>query len=302
MGTDTSLDALRRDIDTIDDQLHDLIIARTKIVAQVREVKRGEPVKIRPAREDRILYRLIERHSGPFPKRELVRIWRELIVATLSFEGPFSVAVYMPESEPSSTQADERRSGLWNMARDQYGSFTPMTGHVSRQRVIEDVQSQQATVGVLPVPERNDSNPWWPRIASNVEGTPRVIARLPFAGAPEGRGGDMEALVICPVSHEASSDDGSRDRTYLVVEADLEIGLDRLSAAMQTADLKVCFSTVMQDPEMPSKWLHLVEVEGFVTTDERRIGRLCEGLGEKPLRVMSLGGYGTALTKKELGQ
>lgn len=302
MGKDISLDALRRDIDAIDDQLHDLLMARTEIVKRVREVKRGQPVKIRPAREDRIIYRLLERHWGPFPKRELVRIWREIIVATLSFEGPFSVAVHMPESEPSQAQADERRSGLWNMARDQYGSFTQITGHVSRQRVIEAVRSQEATVGVLPVPGRDDAKPWWTFIASDAEGTPKVIARLPFAGAPYGRGGDMEALVICPVVHEASSDDGSRDRTYLVVEADTEIGLDRLAAAMQTADLKVCFSAVSQDPEMPSKWLHLVEVEGFVSEDERRIGRLSEALGEKPLRVISLGGYGVALTKQELDQ
>ncbi|MBT3238200.1 MAG: chorismate mutase [Rhodospirillaceae bacterium] len=300
MAKKPSLDDLRREIDAIDDQLHDLFMARTEIVKQVREVKRGQPVKIRPAREDRILYRLIERHRGPFPKREIARIWREVIVATLSFEGPFSVAVHMPESEPSQTQADERRTGLWNMARDQYGSFTQMTGHVSRQRVIEAVKNQDVTVGVLPVPGRDDADPWWVHLASDMDGTPKVIARLPFAGSPNGRGGDMQALVICPVMHEPSSDDGSRDRTYLIVETDTEVGLDRLTAAMNKADLNVCFSSVAQNPEVPSKWLHLVEVEGFVTEDERRIGRLSEALGEKPLRILSMGGYGTALTDKEL--
>ena len=70
-----------------------LLIQRIEVVEKVREIKEGETVKIRPSREAEMMYRLTARHHGNFPKRELCRIWREIIVATLSFEGPFSVAV-----------------------------------------------------------------------------------------------------------------------------------------------------------------------------------------------------------------
>ena len=64
------LPELRREIDAIDDQLHELLRARTKIVEEVRAYKQDERVKIRPAREAEIIYRLFAQHEGAFPKRE----------------------------------------------------------------------------------------------------------------------------------------------------------------------------------------------------------------------------------------
>ena len=103
-----SLGDIRKEIDSIDEQIQDLLIRRTEVVEMVRAIKEGDPVKIRPSREAEMMYRLTARHHGNFPKRELVRIWREIIVATLTFEGPFSVAVIEDADEP----------GYWDMARD----------------------------------------------------------------------------------------------------------------------------------------------------------------------------------------
>ncbi len=78
MKTDNDkLLALRREIDAIDDSLHDLIMERTKIVERVRDAKSKDKIKIKPAREAEILYRLMARHTGKFPKQELARMWRE---------------------------------------------------------------------------------------------------------------------------------------------------------------------------------------------------------------------------------
>ena len=296
MSADTSLDALRREIDSIDDNIHDLIMRRTKVVEQVRVAKRGQKVKIRPARECSILYRLISRHKGPFPKRELARIWRELIVATLSFEGPFSIAVHMPDAPESDEPRTDRRSGHWNMARDQYGSFTPMTGFSSARRLVDAVRTQQATVGVLALPERNDAKPWWPHLASKRADTPRIITRLPFIGSPKNRGPNDQALVICPVALEQTG----RDRTYLVIETAYEIGTDRLTREMKKADIEPLFTSVWSDPETPSRTLYLADVEGFITNDDRKILRLSEGLEGAATSIMSIGSYGTPLSLEEL--
>ncbi len=296
MSADKTLEHLRLEIDEIDDRIHDLIIARTEVIKQVRELKAGQPVKIRPAREARILYRLIERHSGPFPKRELVRIWRELIVATLSFEGPFSVAVYMPDSESSSGPEGDRRSGRWSVARDQYGSFTPMTGHVSAHRVIEAVHSGEATVGILPVPQRNEADPWWPHLTSPGESTPKIIARLPFAGNSGGRGGAMEALVICTAIQEPSG----RDRTYLTIEIAGNLSLDRLSDALNAADLLPLFISARQQENQPGILLFLAEVDGFVLENDRRLEQLGEILKDSNPHIRSIGSYGIPLTEQDL--
>ncbi|MBC8268762.1 MAG: chorismate mutase [Rhodospirillaceae bacterium] len=296
MSAKSPLDALRREIDAIDDAIHDLIMERTKVVERVREAKRGQPVKIRPARECSILYRLIGRHKGPFPKRELARIWRELIVATLSFEGPFSIAVHTPgDSEPDEPRHD-RRSGRWNMARDHFGSFTPIHGISSARRLVDAVRTHEATVGVLALPGLDDNKPWWPHLASTRPDTPRITTRLPFIGSPEDRGPNDQALVICPVAAEPTG----RDNTYLVVETTDQISLERLTSSLKKARMEPRFTASWNDPDTPARRLYLAEVEGFITDDDQKIIRLSEQLEGVASSIMSIGSYGLPLTPEEL--
>jgi len=278
------LAALRREIDRIDESIHDLIVERTKVVERVRNAKRGENIKIRPAREAEILYRLMARHRGHFPKRELARIWREMIVATLRFEGPFSVAVY----------AGDNGAVYADMARDQYGSFTPMSRHVSTRAVVEAVRSLQATVGILPLPRRDDEDRWWRLLVSETPDTPRVIARLPFISGAAGA--DLEALVICVIDQEPTG----RDRSYLAVEADADIGVKSVERALSQAGVSAVSHQVWHGPERPAVWTYLVEVFGFVDTQGRQLKRLKDGLGRRAKRLVHLGGYATPLGDADL--
>ena len=90
--TPKSLEDLRRDIDAVDDAIHDLIMRRTALVHAVRATK-SDGLALRPGREAVILRRLLARHRGAFPRPVLVRIWRELMGAMVRLQGPFSVAV-----------------------------------------------------------------------------------------------------------------------------------------------------------------------------------------------------------------
>ncbi|MBL6928588.1 MAG: chorismate mutase [Rhodospirillales bacterium] len=281
-----SLDALRREIDRIDTEIHELIRRRTRVVESVRDLKKGQAIKIRPAREDEILYRLVADHTGNFPKRELTRIWRELIVATLSFEGPFSVAVY----------ANEDDDGCRDLARDFYGSYTPMTAYPSARRVIETVQSNGATVGVLPLPRPDDKEPWWPHLVGQSEDAPRIIARLPFSGPGNGRDANAEAVVICPVDREETG----RDRSWLVIEADDQPGLTPLVAAMKETGLSTRFSASWRDQQAGGPWYYLIEVDGFVGAQDRAVSRFIDAFGSPVNRVVCLGSYGIPLSAEEL--
>src|ERR1700730_11841719 len=79
-----TLDDLRRQIDAIDDQLHDLIMRRTEVVEAIgKEKKDGKVPPSRPGREAIILRRVAARHSGNFPAVALVRMWREMLAATV---------------------------------------------------------------------------------------------------------------------------------------------------------------------------------------------------------------------------
>ena len=124
----SDLDGLRRRIDEIDDRLQDLLAERLEIVAGVAAHKRGKGAIAahQPAREAEIIRRLVRRNKGGFPAATLVRMWRELLGATVQLQSSFAVAVYAPPQTP----------GYWDLARDHYGSQTPMVPYRSTSHVI----------------------------------------------------------------------------------------------------------------------------------------------------------------------
>lgn len=277
---------VRHEIDEIDTQLHDLIMRRARIIEEVRVLKHNDKVKIRPAREVEIAYRLCDRHRGNFPKRELMRMWREMIVATLRFEGPFSVAV----------KDDAAHPGLWDLARDQYGSFTPMQRLPTSRSVVDAVRRQEATVGVLPWPAGDDEDPWWRYMVSDSDDTPKVIARLPFVPGSNARGGEPDAVVISPVPQERTG----RDRSFIAVEAAEEIGARAIERALNDAGVSCVSSQVWHDPDRPAAWTYLVEVFGFVNPAGRQYPRFLDAVGKRGRRIVHLGGYGQPLSPAEL--
>jgi chorismate mutase len=288
MSSNTPLDDLRQEIDAIDNAIHDLIMARTKVVKKVRHEKRDQRIKIRPARECSIMYRLMERHKGPFPKRELARIWRELIVATLSFEGPFSVGVHIPDTSMVDESDNDMRSEIWDLIRNQYGSFTPMNGYSGARELVDAVRSHEVAIGVLSMPSQAEEAPWWPLVASQSNDTPRIINRLPFISAPEDCKLKVDALVICPVPSEPTG----HDHTFLVIEISDEVSLEQLSTAFTQAGIKIVFSTVWSNTESNSRYLYLVEAEGFIKNDDSRIHHFGECLGDVVSLVWTIGSYG----------
>src|SRR5262249_59542875 len=97
---DSAIDDLRRQIDEIDTQLHDLLIRRSAVVGEIGALKgNGDGNRngfFRPGREALIIRRLVERHRGSLPRATIVRMWRELLSAALRPQGPFAGAVFAP--------------------------------------------------------------------------------------------------------------------------------------------------------------------------------------------------------------
>ncbi len=286
MNTDNTLDELRKEIDSVDDLIHDLIIRRARIIEKVRSYKKSQLIKIRPSREDRIAFRLMERHRGVFPKRELLRIWREIIVATLSLEGSFSAAVL--------TNGKDCRA--LDSTRDHYGSFTSVTSMGSALQVINAVRNNDVTVGILPLPKSGDEAPWWHHLVAEGQNVPRVISRLPFIAPRGGRPPEAEFLVVCSVVRSPSG----RDRSYLALETGKEIGSDRFRKALSDSGLEPLFQDSYSGPHLPDLKLHLVEVDSYVSPDDERIEACLKALGKSAVRAVVLGGYARPLTDAEL--
>lgn len=283
----TALDDLRRDIDQIDDSIHDLIMRRAQIVDQVAAAKGQTPggtsgIFLRPGREAVILRRLIARHSGSLPPAVIARMWREMITAFTRMQGPFAVAVYAPED----------RRGFWDVARDHYGSIVPMTAVNTPVAAVRAVSEGTATVGVVPYPAEDDADPWWRYLVSSDGRTPRVVARLPFAGRGNARGENRDALAIALCPNEPTGD----DRTLLAIELGFDLSRGRLKDMLEVSGLPPTSFCTWHAREASSHSLHLVEVADFVGPGDQRLSYLTGRMGEQPVRVNVMGGYAVPLT------
>jgi chorismate mutase-like protein len=280
-----TLDELRRKIDEIDDALHDLLIHRVDVVTSIGALKKDNAVPaIRPGREAAILRRLVARHKGPLPHAILVRLWRELLSGTTGIQVDFKVAVYAPDATP----------GFWDIARDHFGSHTPMTSYRSPTQVMHAVTEAQAMVGILPMPAEGEADPWWPHLVSADAKAPRVIARLPFAGRGNARGEDGDALVIGRGEPEPTG----ADRSLVVIETRSEMSRARLRSALAEVGLDVTLFIPFE--QRPDASINLLELDGLVASGDPRFAKALEQWGEAIDRVVALGSYAQPLTPAEL--
>ncbi|MEX2407577.1 MAG: chorismate mutase [Rhodovibrionaceae bacterium] len=280
----TPLDALRQEIDEIDSKLHDLLMRRCEVTAEVGRAKRASGATgqfLRPGREARVLRRLVARHQGGFPKAVLVRLWREIFAAATAQQGEFSICVL----------SGKGAEGLRDLARDHFGALTPISEQGSPLRVIHAVAEGEAQVGVLPLPE-DGRDPWWRYLLGNGARPPRIVARLPFAPGP--RNSEARALAI----GHCEMEDTGEDRSFLIVESEQEVSRSTLRGKLDGGGLPVVEMLVAE--ESPGRWLHLVEVEGCVFPEDPRLAALSEETQELRLQARSVGGYALPLSSAAL--
>ena len=265
------LDTLRQEIDGIDEALHELIARRTDIVGKIAEMKgHQENSGMRPGREAEILRGLAGRHTGPFPVGALVRIWREMMASLTAMQGPFSIAVY------AGGGGDQ---GYWDLARDYFGSHTLVTAYSTRRDVLTQVAEGGATHGVLPFPSEHDDPPWWGRLCT--PDAPRIVLRLPFAGAGNARGEAPAALVIARLPPEPTGN----DRTLMVIETSEDVNGNAVNGMLRKAKMEASvISTHGRDVR-----IHLVDAKGFLDDDD--VGVQLLSARDAVDRVMLVGAY-----------
>ncbi|HEX9462885.1 MAG TPA: chorismate mutase [Alphaproteobacteria bacterium] len=226
---DPSLDALRREIDSIDDTMRDLLARRAEIALAVAKAKArqggsGAPL-FRPGREAEIMRRLIGHSRPPLSAALVYRVWRDIIVASTCLQGPFSVAV-----------AAKRQ----DLAREHFGDrvLRPV-GSVAA--VLSAVAKGRGTVGVVPMPGRPADGRWWLSLAKGLT----IVGGLPFLTTSERRKPGECAVIIGRRNFEPSGD----DIFFLRVE----------SERREVAPLGLRSSTVLASVRRGRRWLQLVE-------------------------------------------
>src|SRR3954463_16214353 len=167
LSSGRSLEAIRHEIDALDDSMLELLIKRAALVAEVAAVKaqeggNGGPL-FRPGREAAIMRRLLGRNLAPLPADVAVRVWREIISSLTRLQGPFGVAASTPKCV--------------ELARDHFGSASLQSAS-SVASIVTAVAKERSQLGVLPLPApspRGDAA-WWRSIPPGIQ----IVAKLPF--------------------------------------------------------------------------------------------------------------------------
>ncbi|UFZ03263.1 chorismate mutase [Bradyrhizobium ontarionense] len=163
-----SLAELRKEIDAIDEQVHQLLMQRADIIDRLIKVKKTQEVgsAFRPAREADMMRRLVQRHRGILPLDTVEGIWR-VIVSTFTYvQAPFSVHADVSVGE----------SAMRDSARFHFGFVVPYVAHFSAQAAVEAVARSKGDLAL--VSATSGHGPWW--ITLEPAGAPKIIARMPF--------------------------------------------------------------------------------------------------------------------------
>jgi chorismate mutase len=168
--TSPTLGDLRVEIDRIDENMHELLIARGEIIDRLISVKKSQETgsAFRPAREADMMRRLVKRHHGNLPLDTAESIWRVIISTFTYVQAPFSV-----HADLSAGDALMRDS-----ARFHFGFTVPFVAHMGASSVVEAVSESRGDLGLIPAFATAGSGPWW--AALEFDSAPKIIARLPF--------------------------------------------------------------------------------------------------------------------------
>lgn len=272
------LDDIRKKIDELDNRIHDTLMERAELVLKVGEEKRKNNIQIvQPAREARMIRRLLTRHKGVLPEMAVVRIWRELVGAVSLLQKGLKVMVAQP---------DNQNEG-WDLARDYFGSCLPMTRCTTAISAISSLKEDKATFAVVPWPEMEDEQPWWTYLGGASPESMQIIIALPHGRDPDHVGTEKRVLVIS----KSGFDDSGEDNSFLLIQCNAAVSRGKLVDLAKKAGLTALSISSKRNtnPAMPT--LHLMEVEDYIARNDKRLAEFVKTFEDPGANVFCVGGY-----------
>jgi chorismate mutase len=193
-----SLDDLRKEIDRIDETMHQLLIERSEIIDRLISIKKTQESgsAFRPAREASMMRKLVQRHRGILPLDTVESIWRVIISTFTYVQAPFAV-----HADLSAGDALMRDS-----ARFHFGFTVPFEPHMGASGVVAAVSESKGDLGLVPAIAVPGAGAWWS--ALEFDAAPKIIARLPFVERPD-HPAALPVFVLSRVAVDAMATEAS---------------------------------------------------------------------------------------------
>lgn len=258
---------IRKDIDSVDRQIHDLLMQRADLVIRAGEEKKNLGIQvIQPDREAMVIRGLMERHHGPLQKSAVVRIWREMVSAAAILQMPgMKVVVCAPEQD---TQVYN------DMARGYFGGVMTLQYVGNPLMAISMLRDGEASFAVLPWPEDEAENPWWAYLSGDdPEKDLRIMVRLPYGNRSASKTlPEYRSLVVGKLKFSDSGDDHS----FLLLDVDQEVSRARIVDKIKALGLTAVSIYSRRVHSGHNRNLHLVEVNSFIGDGDPRLQQLVE--------------------------
>ena len=191
-----TIDTLRQEIDTLDEELLALIEKRLDLAASIASAKSedvtdedSDELLLRPAREASIIARL-DAMTRRIPEVSLTAIWRELMAINLQAQRPIEIAL----------NASRHPARMHLMARARFGTIIPIREMASPEAALEKARTGKG-IALIEIGEGD----WWAGLRDHPE--------LSIIDGLLGEGGRGSALAVGRLSPDRLGE----DRSFAVV-------------------------------------------------------------------------------------
>jgi chorismate mutase len=137
-----SLDALRLEIDRLDDALLDLVeqrLAASLAIAELKKAEAGNCLNMRPRREQAVIERLIGQ-ARTAPPEVIARIWRTIMSYSLQAQGRIELILC----------SDGDKAALLQQVRNRFGDGAPLRWVDNAEEALDESRSANAVAVVSP--------------------------------------------------------------------------------------------------------------------------------------------------------
>jgi chorismate mutase len=243
------LDAVRREVDRVDEQLVALVGERLRLADSLAALKVAGPgLPLRPGREITLLRKLIAGAPQPVEPELVVELWRGLMSASLRRQRKVDIVVGGGVTQPTR---------MFDIARRHFGARTRIQ-HVGEPQtaLLRAAENPESCVAVVPWLAAPGVGAWWPALSERRFHGLHLIAGLPLLG-PDAE--DPEAAVFA----SAQPEEAGRDVT-LVLAFDPHHRLQRALNEIGLTGKELSRA----EPRV------LVRIDGFVAPNDTRAAAL----------------------------
>lgn len=268
-----SLTTIRTKIDTIDQQIQELINQRAQCnlaVAKIKQQTSKDPHYYRPEREAQILRNVIARNKGPLPNKAMAEIFLEILARCRALQKPITLAIF-----------GAQRNFTHQAALKHFGTAIKTKFIKSVSKLFHEVAEKKAQYGIVPIEDYNKST-FLETLNALTDFSLQICGEIEFKAI---------RYLIVGTEHTAPS---SYDKTSLAIFIANQPGaLVKILQPFEKNHLNVTFMEYFPYHGNLRNFVFFIDIQGH--QQDAKVQQALQELSQQPLSYITLGSYPRAV-------